>query len=178
MLSSLLLLYCCQIWHFFYCVDEIQLVISEVTLSISLIVLPFSPLSVQTVPVLIALEDHHQPHLKVRPPPPPPLHPIRMVHIYNFWFIQQNTRYSIKIGFHLSNVDTNVDSSPSTSNMPTISPESFGPSPTPTVDNVNANTSDADHSSNDEITIKLKYLNDSMRVVKAKPNEPIGDFKK
>lgn len=30
----------------------------------------------------------------------------------------------------------------------------------------------------DELTIKLKYLNDDLKIVKARPNEPIGDFKK
>lgn len=29
-----------------------------------------------------------------------------------------------------------------------------------------------------ELTIKLKYLNDDLKVVKARPHEPIGDFKK
>lgn len=30
----------------------------------------------------------------------------------------------------------------------------------------------------DELTIKLKYLNDDLKIVKARSNEPIGDFKK
>lgn len=30
----------------------------------------------------------------------------------------------------------------------------------------------------DELTIKLKYLNDDLKIVKARPNEAIGDFKK
>lgn len=30
----------------------------------------------------------------------------------------------------------------------------------------------------DEITIKLKYLNDDLKIVRARPNEQIGDFKK
>lgn len=34
------------------------------------------------------------------------------------------------------------------------------------------------HSNGDEITIKLKYLNDDLKIVKARTDEPIGDFKK
>lgn len=36
----------------------------------------------------------------------------------------------------------------------------------------------SDHVFGDELTIKLKYLNDDLKIVKARPNEAIGDFKK
>lgn len=49
---------------------------------------------------------------------------------------------------------------------------------TPTDDNVDGSAPKADYLSEEEITIKLKYLNDSMKIVKARPSEPIGDFKK
>lgn len=39
-------------------------------------------------------------------------------------------------------------------------------------------SNEATYSNNDEITIKLKYLNDDLKIVKARTNEPIGDFKK
>lgn len=39
-------------------------------------------------------------------------------------------------------------------------------------------SSETVYSSADEITIKLKYLNDNLKIVKARPTEPIGDFKK
>lgn len=38
--------------------------------------------------------------------------------------------------------------------------------------------SQSDLTFGDELTIKLKYLNDDLKIVKARPNEPIGDFKK
>lgn len=39
-------------------------------------------------------------------------------------------------------------------------------------------STEATYSNGDEITIKLKYLNDELKIVKARTNEPIGDFKK
>lgn len=39
-------------------------------------------------------------------------------------------------------------------------------------------TTEATYANGDEITIKLKYLNDELKIVKARTNEPIGDFKK
>lgn len=70
---------------------------------------------------------------------------------------------------------------PSSSATPTVSMESTAPSSasrTPTDDNVDGSAPKADYLSEEEITIKLKYLNDSMKIVKARPSEPIGDFKK
>lgn len=45
-------------------------------------------------------------------------------------------------------------------------------------ENTSSASNEATYSSNDEITIKLKYLNDDLKIVKARTNEPIGDFKK
>ncbi|XP_031632918.1 transmembrane and ubiquitin-like domain-containing protein 1 [Contarinia nasturtii] len=46
------------------------------------------------------------------------------------------------------------------------------------VENISSASNEATYSSSDEITIKLKYLNDDLKIVKARTNEPIGDFKK
>lgn len=45
-------------------------------------------------------------------------------------------------------------------------------------DVISSASSEPTYSSSDEITIKLKYLNDDLKIVKARTNEPIGDFKK
>lgn len=45
-------------------------------------------------------------------------------------------------------------------------------------DNTSSASNEATYSNSDEITIKLKYLNDDLKIVKARTNEPIGDFKK
>lgn len=42
----------------------------------------------------------------------------------------------------------------------------------------NSASTEPTYSNSDEITIKLKYLNDDLKIVKARTNEPIGDFKK
>lgn len=41
-----------------------------------------------------------------------------------------------------------------------------------------SNTIETNATYGDEITIKLKYLNDDLKIVRARPNEAIGDFKK
>lgn len=76
-----------------------------------------------------------------------------------------------------SSTSTSASPSPSLSSISPISQTTNG-SDTPTVDNVDSNLSNSDYLAEEEITIKIKYLNDSMKTVKARPSEPIGDFKK
>lgn len=79
-----------------------------------------------------------------------------------------------------STSSSNSNSAPSiVTSMPTTTDES---GQSTSVDKgaevIDSASSDVTDSINNEITIKLKYLNDDLKIVKAKTNEPIGDFKK
>lgn len=83
-----------------------------------------------------------------------------------------------------SNSSSTSTSSSSTSSGTTSAPtaiaEEMAQSTSVATDAENSSSapSDVTHSSSDEITIKLKYLNDDLKIVKARTSEPIGDFKK
>ncbi|XP_055322163.1 transmembrane and ubiquitin-like domain-containing protein 2 [Sitodiplosis mosellana] len=83
----------------------------------------------------------------------------------------------------LSSLASSSSSSSSTSSGTTSTPttvEEMAESTSVAVDaeNTSSASNEATYSSSDEITIKLKYLNDDLKIVKARTGEPIGDFKK
>lgn len=82
----------------------------------------------------------------------------------------------------LSSLASSSSSSSSTSvtSMPTTTEESIQSTSVNGGDSevTNSASTEPTYSNSDEITIKLKYLNDDLKIVKARTNEPIGDFKK